>query len=109
MNEQISMQQLKEQRATPAEKFVLNTIKGAKAGEPDEYGNITWRDKDGNWLFKQCFKHGYLWVSYDYILEDLKYHYGLNHIGIRQLINNVMCKHTNNGQLTLNLVSIMKN
>ncbi len=28
------MQKLKEQRATPPEKFVLETIKGAKASEP---------------------------------------------------------------------------
>jgi hypothetical protein len=97
---EISMQQLKEQRVTPAEKFVLNTISGGEPDVPDEYGGIHWRNKDGGWLFVQDFKHGYLWVSDDIIWSVLQKQYGLNSSEIQQLINNVMYKYTNNGQLT---------
>jgi len=48
METNISMQQLKEQRMTPAEKFVLETIKGAKPDEPSKNGKIVWRNKYGS-------------------------------------------------------------
>ena len=100
MNEQISMQQLKEQRLTPAEKFVLDKINGAKASEPDEDGDVEWFDKDGKWLFEQDFKNGDIYVCYEYIWSVLVKEYGLNHNEIKRLIKNVMYNHTNNGQLT---------
>ena len=99
MEQNISMQKLKQQRATPAEKFVLDTIKSAKASKPDECGDVRW-DKDGKGLFKQVFKFGYLWVSYKIIWLVLEKEYGLDYNEIQQLIRNVMYKYTNNGQLT---------
>ncbi len=92
------MQQLKEQRMSPAEKFVLETIKGAKAGESNENGDVEW-SKDGEWLFIQYFKYNTLWVRNKKIWSVLAKEYNLNHNEIQQLINNVMYKHTNNGQL----------
>ncbi len=93
------MQQLKEQRMTPAEKFVLNTISGGEPDAPDEYGCVRWY-KNGNWLFGQAFKSGFLWVSYKHIWSVLNKEYSLSFYEIQQLINNVMYKYTNNGQLT---------
>jgi hypothetical protein len=52
---EISMQQLKEQRMSPAEKFVLDTIKGAKPSKADKDGSVNWYDKDGRFLLKQSF------------------------------------------------------
>jgi hypothetical protein len=102
MENNISMQQLKQQRLTPAEKFVLETIKGVKASKPDENGNVEWFGKDGNWLFEQYFKNGNLWVSYKHIWSVLTKEYSLSFDEIKQLMNNVMYKYTNNGQLTPN-------
>ncbi len=97
---EISMQQLKEQRLTPAERFVLETIKGVKAGEPDKDGSVNWYDKDGNWLFIQYFKYSFLMVHYDAIWTSLEKEYNLKYYEIKELINNVMYKYTNNGLLT---------
>jgi hypothetical protein len=98
MEQNITMQKLKQQRLNPAEKFVLETIKGVRPGEPDKYGNIRWF-KDGIGLFIQDFKINVLWVNYDYIWSVLEKKYGLNDNEIQQLINNVMYKYTNNGKL----------
>jgi hypothetical protein len=101
---EITMQQLKEQRLTPAEKFVLETIKGVKSCEPDKNGSVYWVDgKDGNHLFRQVFKNNYIWVSYDYILHDLKYDYGLSFDDMGQLLTKLLYKYTNNGQLKISL------
>ncbi len=100
MNTNISMQQLKEQRLTPAEKFVLDTIKGVKASEPDKNGNIAWYKYDKR-LFAQYFKRGKLLVSYKHIWSVLEEDYVLKDEEIQQLINNVMYKYTNNGQLKI--------
>jgi len=99
MNE-ISMQQLKGQRLTPAEKFVLGKVKGAKPSEPDEDGNIRWVDKDGKGLFKQVFSLGALYINYHSVWWVLETKHGLNNDEIQKLIKNVMYKYTNNGQLT---------
>jgi hypothetical protein len=103
METNISMQQLKQQRLTPAEKFVLDKIKGAKASEPDEYGNITWCDKDGNWLFKQCFKHGYLLLNGPNIRWGLGEAFNLHSSEIKQLLTKLLHKYTNNGQLKISV------
>jgi len=95
----ISMQQLKQQRMTPAEKFVLETIKGVKPSEANENGNVYWY-KDRKWLFTQDFRNTNLCVGYTDIWDVLKKEHNLNHNEIQQLINNVMYKYTNNGQLT---------
>jgi hypothetical protein len=99
---EISMQQLKEQRLTPAEKFVLDTIKGVKPDKPDEYDKIRWCDEDGRCLFRQEFKNGVLWVSYGYLGYFLKDNYNLNYDETKQLLGKLLHKYTNNGQLKIN-------
>ena len=95
----ISLKELKKNRMTPAEKFVLEIIEGVKPKtNPD--GNVDWY-KDGNWLFKQDFKNGYLWVSYNYIWSVLRNEFGLNYDEIQELIKNVMYDYTNKGKLTI--------
>ena len=100
MNEQISMQKLKEQRMSPAEKFVLNTIKGVKPRKPDEDGNIDWQ-KDGYWVFMQCFKENQLWINRITILLLLEGRYNLKYDEIQQLLTRLLHKYTNNGQLKI--------
>ncbi len=96
----ITMQQLKQQRATPAEKFVLDKIKGAKPNEQDEVGGVYW-NKDGKWIFEQCFKHGYLLIDNNSIRFVLEKEYGLNNYEIGQLLTKLLHKYTNNGQLKI--------
>ena len=100
MEQNITIQKLKQQRATPAEKFVLGKVKGAKANEPYKNGNVDWFNKDGIWLFGQDFKNNILWIRHSGIWLVLEKQHGLNHSEIQQLIQNVMYKYTNNGQLT---------
>jgi hypothetical protein len=97
METNITMQKLKEQRLTPAEKFVLDTIKGVRPGEPDKDGYVYWCKDDE--LFIQDFKYGNLWVSHKHIWRVLVKEYSLSYGEVQQLINNVMYKYTNNGQL----------
>ncbi len=92
------MRKLKEQRLTPADKFVLDKVKGVKPDESSKNTNIAWH-KDGEWLFSQDFKCGVLVVNYNCIWGVLKKEYGIQYSEIQQLIKNVMYKYTNNGQL----------
>jgi hypothetical protein len=93
------IEELKEQKQlTPAEKFVLDKVKGVKPSEND--GFVRWRYKDGELLFTQDFKNKQLWVIRDNLWLVLNKEYGLNYNEIQQLIKNVMCKYTNNGELT---------
>jgi hypothetical protein len=102
MGEQnISMQQLKQQRVTPAEKFVLDAIKGAKPNKPDEDGDVSWYDKDGRWLFEQDFKHGCLWVNYYIFCNVLENEYGITHREMSQFLSKLLYKYTNNGELVV--------
>jgi hypothetical protein len=96
----ITMQQLKEQRLTPAEKFILDKVKGVIPSEPDELVGIRFADKDGIVLFQQVLKFGVLYVNFFGVWSVLEKQYGLNHSEIQKLIKNVMYKHTNNGKLT---------
>jgi hypothetical protein len=105
MQQNITMQQLKEQRMSPAEKFVLDTIKGAKSSKPDKYGEINWF-KNGECIFIQCFNDScftdsYLWVSYTSIWGKLKCDYSLNHGEIETLLTRLLRKYTNNGELQI--------
>jgi hypothetical protein len=100
--ENITMQQLKEQRLTPAEKFVLDTIKGVKPDKPDEYGYIRWRDEDGRCLIRQEFINKRLWVGYAHFGYHLEGEYGLNYDETKQLLTKLLYKYTNNGQLKIN-------
>ena len=98
MGEQnISMQQLKQQRVTPAEKFVLDAIKGAKPNKPDEDGDVVWYGKDSRWLFTQYFNDCKL-LSGGIIIK-LSRDYGLGDVEITQLLTKLLYKYTNNGQL----------
>jgi hypothetical protein len=100
MGKNISMQQLKEQRMSPAEKFVLDTVKGVKAEQARPDGIVYWC-KDGKLLVEQDFNGGHLWVSYKYIRSVLKEKYRLNDNEIIQLLTKLLYKYTNNGQLTI--------
>jgi len=97
---EISMQKLKEQRLTPAEKFVLDKIKSVKASEPYKNGDVIWY-KDSEWLFEQDFKHGLLWVNNLFIYVTLENKYNLNDGEIIQLLTRLLHKYTNNGQLKI--------
>jgi hypothetical protein len=103
MEQNITMQKLKEQRLTPAERFVLETIKDVKPKEPDEYGNVRWCEKDYKWLFTQYFKKGYLWVSGYVISSVLQKDYGLNNEEIEQLLTRLLYKYSKNGQLKIKI------
>ena len=94
----ISLKELKKNRLTPAEKWVLETIEGA---EPRTYsnGDVYWY-KDGTAFLIQDFKYGCLWVSYSYTWSVLEKQFGLKDCEIRELIKNVMYDYTNNGELT---------
>ena len=93
------MQQLKEQRLTPAERFVLDKVKGSEPKDPHTSSYVPYF-KNGNILFSQDFYCGYLEVNYLLIWAVLENHFALKKFEIQRLINNVMYKYTNNGQLT---------
>ncbi len=99
MEQNITMQQLKQQRMTPAEKFVLGKIKGAKAFSQDKDGTIAWH-KDGEELFFQDFKYCKLWSSSEFWF-NLTRKYKLNHTEKTQLLAKLLHKYTNNGQLKI--------
>ena len=94
------MQQLKEQRMTPAEKFVLDVIKDIRPTKPDSLGDVKWY-KDDKWVLVQSFGGGYLWVSYDYIRSVLEVDYCLNNSEITQLLTKLLYEYTNNGKLKI--------
>ncbi len=103
MEENIPMQQLKEQRMSPAEKFVLRKFKGAKPIEPNEKGDVRWFNKDYGWLFTQDFEFGYLHSSWVDIVTPLRRYHGLNDEEIKQLLTKLLYKYTNNGQLKIQI------
>lgn len=96
----ISLKELKKNRLTPAERFVLETIEGAK---PTTYPNsdVDWWDKDGRYLFIQDFKKGFLWVSNNQIWRVLDKGFGLNENEIIELLSNILYDYTNKGKLKI--------
>jgi hypothetical protein len=98
MEQNITMQELKEQRLTPAEKFVLDTIKGVKPSKPDWYGDVAWY-KDDACLFKQIYHNSWLCVSNVFIREILEKEYGVNYSEGNKLLTKLLHKYTNNGEL----------
>ena len=94
----ISLKELKKNRLTPTEKWLLETIEGCEP-ETCPSGNVDWY-KDSWWLFTQDLKNGLLWVSYPKVWIILKYEFGLNYNESQELIKNVMYDYTNNGSLT---------
>jgi hypothetical protein len=101
MESNISMQKLKEQGLTPAEKFVLDKIKGVKPNEPYENGDVRWSNKDYGWLFTQDFEFGYLYFSWVDIDTPLRRYHGLSSSEIKQLLTKLLYKYTNNGKLII--------
>ena len=95
----ISLKELKKNRLTPAEKWVLKRIEGAEPTTLSN-GNVEWCDKDGKWVLQQDLKNGVLEVSWTYIWSVLEKQFALNYGEIKELINNVMYDYTNNGTLT---------
>jgi hypothetical protein len=102
MESNISMQQLKEQRLTSAEKFVLDKIKGVKASEPDADGSVNWC-KDGEWLFTQDFEDSCLYFSLTDINTPLRRYHSLSDDEIKQLLTKLLHKYTNNRQLKIQI------
>lgn len=95
----ISLKELKKNRLTPAERFILETIEGVKP-ETKPNGDVQWW-KDGKFLFIQDFKNDFLWVSNNNIWRFLHADFGLNYYESKELIKNVMYDYTNNWQLTI--------
>jgi len=94
------MQQLKEQRLTPAKKFVLEIIKGVKPSE-DWDGTISWFDENGWILFLQDFNNNWLKICSFRIVKALEVEYNLNNNEIIKLLTKILHKYTNNGELKI--------
>ena len=96
----ISLKELKKNRLTPAEKWVLEAIDGI---EPKIYsnGDVNWYDKNDERLFTQHFKNGYLYVSFDNIWLVLEEDFGLNDNEIEDLLTNLLYDYTDNGKLKI--------
>lgn len=95
----ISLKEIKKNRLTPAERFVLERIDGCV---PKTYSNDNgvWY-KDGECLFQQDFVSELLWVSYSIIWEVLDIEFGLNYNEIIELLANILYDYTDNGKLTI--------
>lgn len=94
----ISLKELKKNRLTSTEKFVLETIDGCI---PIRFstGNVDWR-KDGKWLFTQDLETCYLDVNY-VIWSALRDDFGLKGDEIEELLNNLLYDYTDNGKLKI--------
>ena len=92
----ISLKELKKNRLTPPEKWVLEQIEGAEP-EINAFGNVYWI-KDGKRLFIQYFENGELYVTYS-IRSDLENNFGLSYNEVRQLLTNILYDYTDNGKL----------
>lgn len=101
--ENITMQQLKQQRFSQATKFVSDTIKEVESGSLSD-GCVYWF-KDGITFFGQDFKNRVLSIR-SRLIFDLKDDYNLSYSEIEQLLSKVMYNYTDNGNLKVNLVII---
>lgn len=95
----ISLKELKKNRLSPAEKWVLETIEGVKS-EIDDDGNVWWY-KDSKWLFTQYFKNELLDVSFCCIWGVLEKVFGLTYDEMFDLLTNLLYDYTDNGKLTV--------
>ena len=93
----ISLKELKKNRVTPAEKWVLEQIEGVKPK-----GVLC--DKNGRGLFTKDFKRGLMWVSYQNVRLVLEREFGLNDNEIIELLANILYDYTNKGQLKIALL-----
>ena len=96
----ISLKELKKNRLSPAEKWVLETIDGVKP-KTHPSGDVEWR-KDSKELFIQYLKKGILWVNYINVRLVLKKEFGLNRDEIKDLLTNLLYDYTDNGKLKVN-------
>lgn len=94
----ISFKELKKNRLTPTEKWVLETIDGVEPiTQPN--GKVDWY-KDGNYLFTQYFQDGYLDVVYS-IWWGKDGEFGLSYNEMVELLTNLLYDYTDNGKLTI--------
>ena len=95
----ISLKELKKNRLTPTERFVLETIEGCKP-ETLSNGDVDWCDKDGKLLFTQDFKNGWFDVNF-FIWFVLRDEFGLNDNEIIDLLTNLLYDYTDKGKLKI--------
>ena len=96
----MSLKELKKNRLSPAEKWLLELIDGVKP-KTDSSGDIYWYNEDGNWLFTQDFENGFLVVRYHSIWLVLAKEFGLNGDEIIELLTNILYDYTDNGKLMI--------
>ena len=96
----ISLKELKKNRLTPPEKWVLETIEGVKPTKLLN-GNVQWYNKDGKHVFTQDFGNGWLFVSYYDIFEFLGKKFGLTYNEIFDILTNLLYDYTDNGKLNI--------
>jgi len=101
--ENITMQQLKQQRFSQPTKFVNDTIKDVESGSLSD-GCMYWF-KDGVALFAKDFKNRFLCVWSDITLI-LKNEYNLSYSEIEQLLTKLLYEYTDNGNLKIKLVGV---
>lgn len=94
----ISLKELKKNRLTPAEKWVLERIDGAEP-KTNKYGNVLWWE-DGVWLFTQNFKAGYLDVGHN-VWVVLREEFSLNNNEIHDILANLLYDYTNKGKFKI--------
>lgn len=93
-----SLKELKKNRLTPTEKWLLERTEGAKPIRLST-GNVDWCDKDYKWLFEQDFENSHLVVSLFNIVLGLNIEFGLNDNEIIDLLTNILRDYTDNGKL----------
>ena len=97
----ISLKELKKNRLTPAEKWLLERIEGIEPiTDEDEDGSVRWF-KGGEFLFEQNFKIGYLGVSYYGIWFFLFEKFALTYGETNDLLANLLYDYTDNGKLKI--------
>lgn len=97
----ISLKELKKNRLTPAEKWVLERIRGCVSKPRTNRDNTIEWWKDGNWLFEQDFTNGWLWLSWSCIRRILFEEFELNDNEIEELLTNLLYDYTDNGRLKI--------
>ena len=95
-----SLKELKKNRLTPTEKWLLERTEGAKPIRLST-GNVDWCDKDYKWLFEQDFVGGKLTVIRLNITYYLEKEFDLNDNEIFDLFTNLLYDYTDNGKLKI--------
>ena len=96
----ISMKELKKNRLTPAEKWVLERFDGVdQKTNPD--GIVYWYNEDSEWLLAKDFECNNLNINYYDIASVLEKEFGLNDNEIQELLANLLYDYTDNGRLKI--------